>query len=331
MEETLGKRIAFHRKRLGLTQDALAEQLGVTAQAVSKWENDQSCPDISMLPKLAEIFGVTTDALLGVVQNPSPAEIVSQETEPDTEYAPPALWNPGFKFRIGLALWLLLSGVLCLINNKWGIYADPSHLFWSSGLMLFGLFGLYPRFSMFRTGCALFGAYWLAWYLGFLPNALTITQWETVLPTAMLLFGVCLLVDGLLNPRKGPPSGHRFDGSSENHCIYNGETFDCITCFGSGNRQIQLPRLTGGCGEVTFGELILDLSRCVEIADGCEIALKCAFGSLEILVPRKYRVEAATSSAFGAVDVKGSPDPDAQITIYLKCNVSFGQIAIRYM
>lgn len=42
MEETLGKRIAFHRKRLSMTQDALAEQLGVTAQAVSKWENEVS-------------------------------------------------------------------------------------------------------------------------------------------------------------------------------------------------------------------------------------------------------------------------------------------------
>ena len=56
MAETLGKRIAEHRKRLGLTQDALAEKLGITAQAVSKWENDLSCPDITMLPKLAEIF-----------------------------------------------------------------------------------------------------------------------------------------------------------------------------------------------------------------------------------------------------------------------------------
>ena len=64
MDETLGKRIAAHRKALGLTQDALAEQLGITAQAISKWENDQSCPDISMLPKLAEIFRCTTDELL---------------------------------------------------------------------------------------------------------------------------------------------------------------------------------------------------------------------------------------------------------------------------
>ena len=65
MEETLGKRIMRHRKDLGLTQDQLAEKLGVTAQAVSKWENDQSCPDITMLPKLANIFGTTTDQLLG--------------------------------------------------------------------------------------------------------------------------------------------------------------------------------------------------------------------------------------------------------------------------
>ena len=72
-EETLGSRIAAHRKRLGLTQDALAEQLGITAQAVSKWEKDLSCPDISMLPRLAEIFQVTTDSLLGM---PEKAEIV---------------------------------------------------------------------------------------------------------------------------------------------------------------------------------------------------------------------------------------------------------------
>ena len=65
MEQTIGKRIMENRKRLGLTQDALAEKLGVTAQAVSKWENDLSCPDITMLPKLAEIFTVTVDEIAG--------------------------------------------------------------------------------------------------------------------------------------------------------------------------------------------------------------------------------------------------------------------------
>ena len=63
MEQTLGKRISKNRKKLNLTQDQLAEKLGVTAQAVSKWENDLSCPDINMLPRLAELFETTTDAL----------------------------------------------------------------------------------------------------------------------------------------------------------------------------------------------------------------------------------------------------------------------------
>ena len=64
MDQTLGKRISSHRKKLGMTQDQLAEKLGVTAQAVSKWENDQSCPDIMLLPQIAELYGTTTDILL---------------------------------------------------------------------------------------------------------------------------------------------------------------------------------------------------------------------------------------------------------------------------
>ena len=55
-EMTLGKRIMQHRKRLGMTQEQLADRVGVSAQAVSKWENDLSCPDISLLPQLAEIL-----------------------------------------------------------------------------------------------------------------------------------------------------------------------------------------------------------------------------------------------------------------------------------
>lgn len=62
--ETLGGMIASLRKSKGMTQLDLAQQLGVTDKAVSKWERDLSCPDISALPKLAEVLGVTVDELM---------------------------------------------------------------------------------------------------------------------------------------------------------------------------------------------------------------------------------------------------------------------------
>lgn len=64
MNQTMGNRIALLRRRQGMSQEALAEKLGVSSQAVSKWENDVSCPDISLLPELAKHLGVTVDHLL---------------------------------------------------------------------------------------------------------------------------------------------------------------------------------------------------------------------------------------------------------------------------
>jgi len=76
MESSLGKQIAQHRKQLGMTQEGLAGKLGVTNQAVSKWETDQSCPDIQLLPKLADLFGVTIDALFGRETEPEQVPII---------------------------------------------------------------------------------------------------------------------------------------------------------------------------------------------------------------------------------------------------------------
>lgn len=63
-EQTLGSTIAALRKEKGMTQQMLAEKMGVTDKAVSKWERDLSCPDVSSLPKLAEELGVSVDALM---------------------------------------------------------------------------------------------------------------------------------------------------------------------------------------------------------------------------------------------------------------------------
>ena len=60
----IGNNIAVLRKKKGITQEELANELGVSAQAVSKWENNSSCPDVSLLTKIADYFGVSVDALL---------------------------------------------------------------------------------------------------------------------------------------------------------------------------------------------------------------------------------------------------------------------------
>ena len=62
---TLGQRIQELRKQRGMSQEALGDALGVSRQAVSKWENDINMPDIALLLPLSELLGVTTDELLG--------------------------------------------------------------------------------------------------------------------------------------------------------------------------------------------------------------------------------------------------------------------------
>ena len=59
----LGDNIAVLRRSAGLTQELLADRLGVTSQAVSKWERQLSCPDVSLLPAMADVFGVAIDEL----------------------------------------------------------------------------------------------------------------------------------------------------------------------------------------------------------------------------------------------------------------------------
>ena len=77
--EILRKNLAIFRKQRHLTQEQLANELGLTFQAISKWENGLSCPDISLLPQLAEIFGVTIDDLFREQTEESVQETTAEE------------------------------------------------------------------------------------------------------------------------------------------------------------------------------------------------------------------------------------------------------------
>lgn len=340
MDQTLGKRIVYHRKRLGMTQDKLAEHLGVTAQAVSKWENDQACPDISTLPRLASLFGITTDELLGITTTPvREAEVVEDDDHADNS-APTfeMRWDSGRKAGLGFALWVLITGSLLLASSLLSWDASLWDILWTTGLALFGFFGLFPSFSFFRLGCALFGTYFLLDKLDAAPFHL---GKELILPALLVLFGLSLLVDALKKPRnpsftvshKGKRIYSHGDGKEkmQSHCHTDGEHFECSCSFGEANRLITMPRLSSGNVSCSFGELTVNLSGCSKISDRCQIDASCSFGELNILVPSNCRVEPDARTAFASVDFDGHAAPDADTVILLNCSANFGEIRVRYI
>ena len=335
MEQTLGKRIASNRKRMKLTQDQLAEKLGVTAQAVSKWENDQSCPDITTLPQLAEIFGITTDTLLGRETPPTFQGEVVKNSEPEGVHIQKGDWtfryDSGRRDAVAFALLVLLVGVLTLTSRLLSWDVSFWSILWPSALLIFGFKGLLPRFSVFSLGVMLLGGYFLVNNLGIL--SLNITG-ELVFPILILLFGLSLLIDALRKPKKPSISfSHCNDKSNKAHSTFfeENEHFECSVSFCENTHIVTLPRLSSGDASVSFGELTLDLSQCEEIADDCELDVRCSFGELVLVVPKTCRVIPDSSTSFGSLEFSGHPNADAQAVIRLDGSVSFGSIEIRYL
>ena len=337
MEETLGKRIAAHRKALGLTQDALAEQLGITAQAVSKWENDQSCPDITMLPRLAFIFGCTTDQLLGIapkemqsMEDATPEQPLEHQEEKISPFRRKALTSPG----AALGFWLFLTGVVALID---AVRLPPYdladiglvHISLSCGIFAFGLFSLLHRFSLLRLGCTLAGG-------AFIFNLITEPSiddmnWYVPLLAGVALFGLDMFIDTLLNRKQPIPAGHRIPSSIQNHFESGESCFACVTAFEEDNHLVSLPMLTHGQAEVHFGEMTLDLTGCETFAENCQLELHSSFGEMNVLIPRSCRIESSIQTAFAACDTICTRDPEANARIYVNGNASFGHIRFRYI
>lgn len=125
---TLGQRIQDLRKGMGLSQEALGEALGVSRQAVSKWEGDNGIPELDKLIAMSRLFGVTVGVLLGVE---NPASPVQEEEKPDEDSRLEAVlleytrqseqkirkrrkWIPVLVFAAALAVNLLVNQIVSL-------------------------------------------------------------------------------------------------------------------------------------------------------------------------------------------------------------------------
>ena len=110
---SIGERIISLRTAASLSQGQLADRMGVSRQAVSKWENDLSCPDITLLPQLARLFDVTTDELLGNTGHPETTLLPKEERKPIKDMILRVVVNSkdGDKVRVNLPMTLVQVGL----------------------------------------------------------------------------------------------------------------------------------------------------------------------------------------------------------------------------
>ena len=342
MENTLGKRIAIHRKRLGLTQEQLADKLGITAQAVSKWENDQSCPDISVLPLLADIFGISTDELLG--RNITPSVIVNDTSDNANEYICDDddeddddedhdlhvnmnmnVQGKGKLALFGMAAWFLTVGILFLLSKILSWECSFWDILWPSFLLVFGVFGLISKVSLFPMACAGVGAFFLVSNL--MPLQLELDKgilWAVII----IVCGIMLLLDAIRKKKRKV----RYSNTTPSHEYRVADGFlQCSNSFGEEKQIVVADTLTGGKISNSFGEYIVDFSEVEEVSEGCAIEASCSFGELELRVPKRYAVTHKSSTSFAGFDVVGRPDDMPEGVIHLKASVSFGEITVKYI
>lgn len=343
MEQTLGKRIAQCRKRLGMTQDQLADRLGVTAQAVSKWENDQSCPDITTLPRLSEIFGISTDELLGIPAReetlvPETVDMTREEAKVavpdkrDGKHKAEFQFTSDRKTTLGFAIWVLLSGALLLANNLLHWNVTLWDVLWPSAILSFGITGMVGGFSFFSLCCGLFGGFFLLCNLNLLPAGL---DKFILLPVLLILFGLSLAVRAFRAPKDAVFSMNLEGKDSEMPTVFTEDrekgSFYYKMGFGEEDRQVTLPVLRSGKAQIQFGEMTLDLTKCGDIADGCVLELSCGFGELTVLLPKNCRVSTQKTGSFSDLTISGNPDPGATCTLIASCDTNFGEIKFCYV
>ena len=316
--KTLGERIKFHRKRMGLTQEQLAERMGVSPQAVSKWENNQSCPDISVLPTLAELFGVSVDELLG--NEAKKVEVVEEE-----KHGYSWKWELS-SHNVLFPLYIMVVGGLLLFNHFMDYDVSWWTVVWTSGLAFIGLSGLCGGFSFFSAMLLLGGTYFLLSAYDLFSWSLS---WSVVLPAALLIWGLSLLMDSFVSKKRKKLYASK-KKKREYHCE-NGRLC-CDLAFGEYCVHATTPVLTGGSIDTSFGSFKVDLSGCARIAPECTLHIDNNFAHLTLLVPKRYSVvitnDDSFSSGFGTV---GEHDAVVQGEIFVELDNSFGNFTISYI
>ena len=348
-KDTLGKRIAALRKEKGLTQEQLAEKVGVSAQAVSKWENDVSCPDITLLPLLADLLGVTVDELLGVKPIEPHIIILDKDEAPkdDEKHGKKFTWEwnkynrkwSTVAFCIGAILVCLFFLLHSLPNLNLFPYIENEtvtlnawNYVWPLLVFTLGLISVRDHIA-FGAAAMAFGAY------EFVRRAL-IPYGVTSLPAIpwyviLLVFAIVALVLIIIGKKrvifKVDKNGKvRDNRTPELNVSQDNDYLKAEMSFGSGVVTYEGDTLSGGSIDMNFGDYKVDLRNVLTFTDNCLLKVDQNFGSLTIYLPKTVRLVKSSDTSFASFAVYGEPDPDAAQTIFIRGDVNFGTLQVKY-
>ncbi len=348
-KETLGKRIAMLRKEKGLTQEQLAEKVGVSAQAVSKWENDVSCPDITLLPLLADLFDVSVDELLGVKPVEPHVIILDKDETPkdDKKKDFKFEWNKhsdsGRWSTVAFCIGAILICLFFLLHSMAGLFPysplakegfqeftlNGWNYVWPLMVLTFGLIFLRSSITMGVTMMA-FGSYEFVRriLIGYQIYALPAIPWYVIL----LVFAIVGLLTVIIGKKRIVTKYgiHNNDRSRKMEYSDDNNYIKAEMSFGNSTVYYDRDVLAGGDVDSSFGDYTIDLTQVVTFAESCLFKVDASFGNITILLPKHVRMVKSSDTSFAAFTVTGDPDPDATQTIIIRADVSFGSVQVKY-
>lgn len=191
----LAEKILQCRKKAGLSQEALAERIGVSRQAVSKWETGEAMPELSTVVALAKEFGVTTDWLLSDEEEIPAAETPKTE-EPKTEPTP-SRPGRGAKYWVNRYGWVL--GVYVSLVGA-GIAGLGALARFIAGRMMAGVQSSFDSFVTSAPGFTFGEVYDPSGMMGAVGpsmNAMVQNNPVSILGGVMIVLGIVLILGGV--------------------------------------------------------------------------------------------------------------------------------------
>lgn len=152
----IGEKIALCRKKAGMSQEALAAELNISRQAVSRWETGEATPDTDKVVQLSRLFGVTTDYLLldEIEASAAPQTSAPQPSAPQADTLERK--RPPSRLSVGKCLLIIGLASLAAVLIESGFYSDTLNEWYTDlgpyGTALFKTWRIFPLiFSIFAS------------------------------------------------------------------------------------------------------------------------------------------------------------------------------------